>query len=602
MSKVIDAASGKRLRSPIGVILGHVDSGKTSLLDIVRGTAVQAREAAGITQHVGASFFPSQTIIDVCGPLMKTSKIKLDIPGLLIVDTPGHAAFMNLRKRGASVADIAILVVDVTRGFQAQTYESLDILRARKTPFIIAANKIDRISSWKSIPGATFAETYSKQIPKAKEDMDNRIYDIMGELSALRMEGFRYDQVKDFKKAIAIVPTSAKTGEGIPDLFLVLAGLTQQFMMQKLEYSEGPGIGTVLEVKDEEGLGTTIDVILYDGVIKKTDKIVVGGREKPALLKIRALLEPKELDEMRDPKDKFKGVDKIYASAGVKIAAHGLEDALAGAPLRVAPIGKEEEVFKEVEAELESFRIETKTNGVILKVDTLGSLEALVDMIKEKNIPIQKADIGDVTKIDVIDAAIVANKTPEFAAILCFNVDVLPDAQEEVEVNGIQVFNERVIYNLIDNFERWMIDTKDAIKSESLKDLTMPGKITILPNHTFRANKPAIVGVEVVGGRIQTTQMLIREDGQRVGRIRQIQDNQETIREASKGKQVAISIRGPTVGRQIKEEDSLFVDVPEKHAVLLMKRFNEMISPDDIKVLEEFAEIKRKNVSKFWGW
>ena len=602
MSKVIDAASGKRLRSPIGVILGHVDSGKTSLLDKVRGTAVQAREAAGITQHVGASFFPSQTIIDVCGPLMKTSKIKLDIPGLLIVDTPGHAAFMNLRKRGASVADIAILVVDVTRGFQAQTYESLDILRARKTPFIIAANKIDRISSWKSIPGATFTETYSKQIPKAKEDMDNRIYDIMGELSALRMEGFRYDQVKDFKKAIAIVPTSAKTGEGIPDLFLVLAGLTQQFMMQKLEYSEGPGIGTVLEVKDEEGLGTTIDVILYDGVIKKTDKIVVGGREKPALLKIRALLEPKELDEMRDPKDKFKGVDKIYASAGVKIAAHGLEDALAGAPLRVAPVGKEDEVFKEVEAELESFRIETKTNGVILKVDTLGSLEALVDMIKEKNIPIQKADIGDVTKIDVIDAAIVANKTPEFAAILCFNVDVLPGAQEEVEVNGIQVFNERVIYNLIDNFERWMIDTKDAIKSESLKDLTMPGKVTILPNHTFRANKPAIVGVEVVGGRIKTTQMLIREDGQRVGRIRQIQDNQETIGEATKGKQVSISIRGPTVGRQIKEEDSLYVDVPEKHAVLLMKRFSEMISPDDIKVLEEFAEIKRKNVSKFWGW
>ncbi|MCG3254474.1 MAG: translation initiation factor IF-2, partial [Candidatus Heimdallarchaeota archaeon] len=407
MSKVIDAESGKRLRSPIAVILGHVDSGKTSLLDKVRGTAVQAREAAGITQHVGASFFPAQTIIDVCGPLLKKATIELNIPGMLIVDTPGHAAFMNLRKRGASVADIAILVVDCLRGFQAQTYESLDILRARKTPFIIAANKIDRISSWKSIPRATFAETYSKQISKAKEDMDNRIYDIMGELSALRMEGFRYDQVKDFRKAIAIVPTSAKTGEGIPDLFLVLAGLTQQFMMQKLEYSEGPGVGTVLEVKDEEGLGTTIDVILYDGVIKKTDKVVIGGREKPFLVKIRALLEPKELDEMRDPKDKFKGVDQIYASAGVKIAAHGLEDALAGAPLRVALEGKEDEVFKEVEAELESFRIETKTNGVILKVDTLGSLEALVDMIKEKNIPIQKADIGDVTKIDVIDAAIV---------------------------------------------------------------------------------------------------------------------------------------------------------------------------------------------------
>ena len=602
MSKVVDEKSGKRIRSPIGVILGHVDSGKTSLLDKVRGTAVQAREAAGITQHVGASFFPSETILDVCGPLMQATKAKLNIPGVLIVDTPGHAAFMNLRKRGASVADIAILVVDVTRGFQAQTYESLDILRARKTPFIIAANKIDRISAWKSVPNATFHETYSKQNAKASADMDNRIYEIMGELSELRMEGERYDKVKDFRKTIAIVPTSAQSGEGIPDLFLVLSGLTQQFMMDKLEYSEGPGIGTVLEVKEEEGLGTTVDVILYEGVIKKNDKIVIGGREEPAILKIRALLEPKDLDEMRDPRDKFKGVDSVYASAGVKISAPGLEVALAGAPLRVAAPGKEDEVYRAVESELESFRIETKTNGLILKVDTLGSLEAIVDMIKEKNIPIQKADVGEVNKKDVIDAAIVAEKTPEYAAILCFNVNIHSDAQEEIEVNDIKVFHNNVIYNLIDDFERWMIDTKEAIKVDSLKDLRMPAKIELLPDHTFRSSKPAIVGVEVIGGKIRPQQMLIREDNKRVGRIHQIQDRQESVQEATKGKQVAISIRGPTVGRQIKEGDVLYVDIPERHAVLLMKKYKDMISNDDVKILEELAAIKRENVSKYWGW
>jgi translation initiation factor 5B len=602
MSKVIDEKTGKRIRSPIGVILGHVDSGKTSLLDKVRGTAVQSREAAGITQHVGASFFPSETIVEVCGSLMKDTKIKLNIPGVLIVDTPGHAAFMNLRKRGASVADIAILVVDVTRGFQAQTYESLDILRARKTPFIIAANKIDRISAWNSNLDATFSETYNKQIPKAREDMDNRIYEIMGELSEMKMMGDRYDKVKDFTKEVAIVPTSAKTGEGISDLFLVLSGLTQQFMMEKLEYSAGPGIGTVLEVKDEEGLGTTVDVILYDGVIRKTDQVIIGGREKPALIKIRALLEPKDLDEMRDPKDKFKGVDKIYASAGVKLVAPGLDIALAGAPIRVAPPGKEDEVYAEVESELESFRIETKTNGIILKVDTLGSLEAIVDMIKEKNIPIQKADVGDVNKKDVIDAAIVAEKTPEFAAILCFNSNVLPDAQEEIEVNDIKVFSNNVIYNLIDDYERWMLDTKEAIKVESLKDLMMPGKIEILPNHTFRSSKPAIVGIEVLGGIIHPKLMLIRGDNRRVGRIHQIQDSQESVQEATKGKQVAISIRGPTVGRQIKEGDVLYIDVPERHAVMLMKKYRDMITNDDAKILEELASIKRENVSKYWGW
>lgn len=601
MSKVINEKSGKRLRSPIGVILGHVDSGKTSLLDKVRGTAVQAREAAGITQHVGASFFPSETILDVCDKLVEISKIKLDIPGLLIIDTPGHAVFTNLRKRGASVADIAILVVDVTRGFQAQTYESMDILRSRKVPFIVAANKIDRISAWKGIPNSIFIESYEKQNPKASADLDNRIYEIMGELAEMGFESDRYDRVKDFRKKIAIVPTSAKTGEGIPDLFLVLAGLTQQFMMEKLEYSEGPASGTVLEVKDVEGLGTTADVIIYDGVISKNDKIVVGGREGAVLLKVRALLEPKDLDEMRDPRDKFKNVDSAYASAGIKISSPGLEVALAGAPLKVALPGKEDEILEEVNSELEGFRIETKDNGVIVKVDTLGSLEAIVDMLRERNIPIQKADVGDVTKIDAIDTAIVADKAPEYGAILCFNVSILPDAQEEIEVSDLKVFEDRVIYNLIDDFERWMIDQKEAIKVGSLKDIKMPAKIVLLPNHTFHASKPAIVGVEVLGGKISPGQMLIREDNRRVGRIRQIQDSQETVQVAGKGKQVAISIRGPTVGRQINEEDVLYVDIPERHAVLLMRKYRDMITNDDATILEELTVIKRKYAHKFWG-
>jgi len=598
----IDLKDGKRLRSPIAVILGHVDSGKTSLLDKVRGTAVQSREAAGITQHVGASYFPMSTIKEVTQKLLEQSPIELQIPGLLIIDTPGHAVFTNLRKRGSSVADIAILVVDCLKGFQAQTYESIDILRGRKVPFIIAANKIDRISAWKGIPNSIFIESYEKQNPKASADLDNRIYEIMGELSEMGYESDRYDKVKDFRKKIAIIPTSAQTGEGIPDLFLVLTGLTQQFMMEKLEYSEGPASGTVLEVKDVEGLGTTADVIIYDGVISKNDKIVIGGREGAALLKVRALLEPKDLDEMRDPRDKFKNVEKVYASAGVKISSPGLEIALAGAPLRVALPGKEEEIMDEVNSELEGFRIETKDNGVTVKVDTLGSLEALVEMLRERNIPIQKADVGDVTKIDAIDAAIVSDKAPEYGAIMCFNVSILPDAQEEIEVSDLKVFDDQVIYNLIDDFERWMIDQKEAIKVGSLKDIRMPAKIELLPNHTFRANKPAIVGVEVLGGKISPGQMLIREDNRRVGRIRQIQDSQESVQVAGKGKQVAISIRGPTVGRQIREGDILYVDIPEKHAVLLMKKYRDMITNDDAEILEELAKIKKKYAHKFWGW
>ncbi len=591
-----------RIRSPIGVILGHVDSGKTSLLDKVRGTAVQAHEAAGITQHVGASFFPSETILKVSSKLVKASNIKLNIPGLLIVDTPGHAVFTNLRKRGASVADIAILVVDVTRGFQAQTYESMDILKARKVPFIVAANKIDRISAWKPMNGATFIESYSKQIPKAKEDLDNRIYEIMGELSELRFEADRYDKVKDFRKKIAIIPTSAVTGEGIPDLFLVLAGLTQQYMMKKLSYVTGPGAGTVLEVKDVEGMGTTIDVILYDGVIKKTDKIVVGGRNGAELVKIRALLQAASLDEMRDPHNKFISVDTVYASAGVKISAPGLENVLAGAPLRVASPGKEQEVIEAVNEELQQFFFETEDNGIIVKVDTLGSLEAIVDMLRERNIPIQKADVGDVNKKDIIDAAIVAEKAPEYGAVLCFNTSLLPDAEEEAIISDVKIFSDKVIYNLIDEYERWKEDVKDKIKAESLKDVIMPAKLQILPNYVFRRSNPAIIGVEVLAGKIFTGAMLIREDGRRVGRIHGLQDKGQNIKEAKKGEQVAMSIRGPTVGRQIHEGDILYVDIPERHVRLLNKKFSDSLSPDQAECLKELIAIKRKSVDKWWAW
>ncbi|UJG42278.1 MAG: translation initiation factor IF-2 [Candidatus Heimdallarchaeum endolithica] len=602
LSKVINEESGKRIRSPIAVILGHVDSGKTSLLDKVRGTAVQAREAAGITQHVGASFFPTETIVKVSSKLIKNSEIELNIPGILIVDTPGHAVFTNLRKRGASVADIAILVVDLMRGFQAQTYESMDILKARKVPFIVAANKVDRISAWKGVEGATFIESYNKQIPKAKKDLDNRIYEIMGELSELKFEADRYDRVKDFRKKIAIIPTSAVTGEGIPDLFLVLAGLTQQFMMKKLEYSTGPGSGTVLEVKDVEGMGTTADIILYDGVITKNDQVVIGGRGGAKLIKIRALLQAKELDEMRDPRDKFRSVDKVYASAGLKISAPGLEDVLSGAPVKVAPKGQEQQVIDEVNAELQQFVFDTEDNGVIVKVDTLGSLEAIVDMLKSRNIPIQKADVGEVTKKDIIDAAIVAEKAPEYGAVLCFNTELLPDAEEEASINDIKIFSDRVIYNLIDEYERWKEDVKESIKAESLKDIIMPGKIQILPGYVFRRSNPAIIGVEVLAGKINTGLMLIREDNRRVGRIHGLQDRGENIQEAKKGQQVAMSIRGPTVGRQINEGDFLYIDIPERHVRLLKKKYSDSLTQDQSKCLDELIEIKRKNVDKWWAW
>ncbi len=597
MSKESDR---KKIRSPICVVLGHIDHGKTSLLDKIRGTAVQAREAAGITQHIGASFFPTETIEKVCGELVKRFKIKLKIPGLMVIDTPGHAAFYNLRKRGGAVADIAILVVDINSGFQTQTYESIKILKSRKVPFIVAANKIDRIPGWQSHPDMLFFDSLKNQRAEVRAELDRRIYDIVGELSANGFDAERFDRVSNFTKTIAIVPTSAKTGEGIPELLVVLAGLTQQYLTERLLITEGPAKGTILEVREEKGLGTTIDVIIYDGVIRKNDTIVVGGLGKTIVTKVRSLLIPKPLDEIRDPEDKFNSAEEVSAAAGIKISAPNLEDAVAGAPMYVALTDEDiEDLKKRVEKEIGEFRTITDKKGIILKTDTLGSLEAFTQFLREHKIAVRIADVGPVTKRDVMEAIAATEKDPYSAVILAFNVKVNPDARELAEQEGIEIFENSVIYQLYEAYNQWKILKREQELASSLEAIIHPGKIQILSGYVFRKNDPAIVGIRVLKGVIKPKYPLIREDGKRVGTILQIRDRNENLDEARMGQEVAISIKGPTVGRHIKEEDILYVDVPESNVKTIQRKFIDELPPDEVEALEEFIDIKRKHSEYF---
>jgi len=347
-----------KLRSPIVTVLGHIDHGKTSLLDKMRGTGVQDREAAGITQHIGASFFPTETILSICGDLLKSIHTELTIDGLLFIDTPGHEAYLNLRRRGGAIADIAILVVDINEGPLTQSYESLKILRSGKTPFLIAANKLDKVPGWRDKEGMTLLEAIKAQGMATQSEVDRRIYEIVGALSANSIQSERFDRVEDFQQSVAIVPTSAKTGTGIPELLMVLSGLTQQYMKDRLSISTGPAVGAILEIREETGLGITLDTIIYDGVLKKTDTIVIGGLDGVIETKIRALLQPKPLDEIRDPKEKFTPVDIVHAAAGVKIVAPDIEGAIAGAPVyAVNDPEKLEEIKQKVSDEVSSIRI-----------------------------------------------------------------------------------------------------------------------------------------------------------------------------------------------------------------------------------------------------
>ena len=584
-----------RIRQPIVSVLGHVDSGKTSLLDKVRGTGVQGREAGGITQHIGASFLPVETIQKICGPLYeKLSKVEHKIPGILVIDTPGHEVFTNLRSRGGSAADIAILVVDANRGFQPQTNESLKILESRKVPFVVALNKTDMVSGWKNTETQFISQSIKEQNVEVQNFLDEKIYNVVTALSVLGYQSEAFYRIDDYKKEIAIVPVSAKTGIGIPELFAVLVGLTQQYLKEKLNQEEKSNRGIILEVNDEVGLGPTANMILIDGQMRKEDSIIAAKRDSIIVTKPKALLLPKPLDEMRDPRDKFKPGEHIQAAAGVKIASPDLDGVLPGSTLYAVSDDAEIEHFKKIiEDEMQSVFISTETTGVILKCDAIGSLEAITEMLRRQQIPISKADIGPVTHRDILEAMATKENDRHLGVILAFNVKVLQDAETEADNNHIKVFTDKIIYSLIDTYTQWVDDDKADEENSVFKELTPISKFTFLKGFVFRNNNPAVFGIRVDVGHLRQKIPFMNKTGKKIGIIHQLQHDGKTVSMVKTGQEVACSVQNITVGRQIAEEDVFYTLPSSSDAKQLIKRFMHKLSSEETDVLNEIIEIQR---------
>ena len=582
-------------------VLGHVDSGKTSLLDRIRGTGVQGREAGGITQHIGASFLPTETIKEICGPLYKKlEQSENTVPGLLVIDTPGHEIFTNLRSRGGSAADIAILVVDVNRGFQPQTNESLKILQSRKVPFVIALNKCDQIPGWRKSETKFISQAIKEQDASIQTDLDQKIYDVVGTLSILGYQSEAFFRVKDFKSEIAIVPISARTGVGIPELLSVLVGLTQQYLQKRLNQEQKDSRGIVLEVKDEVGLGQTANIILIDGTIKKENSIVVAKRDGVIVTKPKALLLPKPLDEMRDPRDKFQPVTQVDAAAGLKIASPDLEGVLPGSTLYVATNDEEIEKYtKLIESEMESVFIDTQTDGIIVKCDTIGSLEAILEMLRRSQVPVAKADIGPVTRRDIIEAKTIKENNRHHGIILAFNVKLLPDAKEESETSHIKVFEDKIIYSLIDNYNAWVEEDSANEEDAIFSELTPISKFTFLKGMTFRNNNPAVFGIRIDVGTLKHKTPFMNMSGRKVGNIHQLQLDKKTVSSAKTGDEVACSVKDVTIGRQIFEEEVFYTFPPSPEAKKLINQFMHKLSSEEQEILNEIVRIQREKESMY---
>jgi translation initiation factor 5B len=589
------------IRSPIITVLGHVDHGKTAILDKIRGSTVQEKEAGGITQAIGATIIPIDSIKKFSGDALKKFNLKFTIPGLLVIDTPGHEAFTNLRKRGGSIADLAIVVIDIMQGIQPQTKEAIDILKTFKVPFIIAANKIDMIQSWKPHE-STFITNFKKQIPSTQELFENRFYKLLGQLSELGFDSDLYYKVEDYSQKVAIIPTSAKTGEGIAELLAMVTGLTQKFLGTRLDISVTvPAKGTVLEIKDEKGMGTTADVIIYEGSLRKNDTIVIGGLHKVIQTKIRALLEPSPLREIREKRTDFLKVNEVIAATGVKILAPDLDKVVAGAPFRSAASDIElEEAKRQIEAELTSIEIETETPGVIIKTDTLGSLEALGRMLQEKEIPIQRIEVGNINRKDAMEAISVKGKDSTKAFILGFNIQVDEDARKLAEEKDIKIINHPIVYKILEDYEEQITVLKKKADLEKLEGLVWPAKLKIIPGYVFRASKPAVFGVEVLAGTLKPKVGLMTSECTRLGTIKTIESEGKKIEALKVGERAAISTDGFTIGRQANEGDEILVEINEHNFKNLKNKAKEFLTKSQIEVLKDIANIKRKD-KPMWG-
>ncbi|XP_022727110.1 eukaryotic translation initiation factor 5B-like [Durio zibethinus] len=595
-SDSVPKQSEENLRSPICCIMGHVDTGKTKLLDCIRGTNVQEGEAGGITQQIGATYFPAENIRERTKELKADAKLK--VPGLLVIDTPGHESFTNLRSRGSGLCDIAILVVDIMHGLEPQTIESLNLLKMRNTEFIVALNKVDRLYDWKVRRNAPITMALKKQSGDVLAEFNRRVTHVITQFKEQGLNTELYYKNKEMGETFSIVPTSAITGEGIPDLLLLLVQWTQKTMVEKLTFSNEVQC-TVLEVKVIEGLGTTIDVVLVNGVLHEGDQIVVCGLQGPIVTTIRALLTPHPMKELR-VKGTYMQHKEIKAAQGIKIAAQGLEHSIAGTGLYVVgPDDDLEDIKEAAKEDMQSVmsRIDKSGEGVYVQASTLGSLEALLEFLKtpEVNIPVSGIGIGPVHKKDVMKASVMLEKKNEYATILAFDVKVTPEARELADELGVRIFIADIIYHLFDQFKAYITGLKEERKKEAADEAVFPCVLKILPNCIFNKKDPIVLGVDILEGiaRVGTPICIPQREFIDIGRIASIENNHKPVGVAKRGQNVAIKIVGSNpeeqqkmYGRHFELDDELVSHISRRSIDVLKANYRDDLTLDEWKLVQ----------------
>ncbi|KAL2087809.1 hypothetical protein ACEWY4_016637 [Coilia grayii] len=588
-----------QLRAPVICVLGHVDTGKTKILDKLRHTHVQDGEAGGITQQIGATNVPLDTIIEQTRMVKNFDRETVKIPGMLIIDTPGHESFSNLRNRGSSLCDIAILVVDIMHGLEPQTLESINLLKEKKCPFIVALNKIDRLYDWKKSPDTDVVTTLKKQKKNTKDEFDERAKAVIVEFAQQGLNASLFFENKDPRTFVSLVPTSAHSGDGMGNLIGLLVELTQTMLARRLAHCDELR-AQVMEVKALPGMGTTIDVILINGCLREGETIIVPGVEGPIVTQIRGLLLPPPLKELR-VKNQYEKHKEVNTAQGVKILGKDLEKALAGLPLLVAHKDDEvpvlrDELVRELKQTLNAIKLEEK--GVYVQASTLGSLEALLEFLRTSKVPYSGINIGPVHKKDVMKASTMLEHDPQYAVILAFDVKVERDSQEMADSLGVRIFSAEIIYHLFDAFTKYREDYKKQKQEEFKHIAVFPCKLRILPQFIFNSRDPIVMGVTVEAGVIkQGTPVCVPSKGfVDIGIVTGIEVNHKAVDSAKKGQEICVKIEpipgeSPKMyGRHFEATDIIVSKITRASIDALKNWFRDEMQKSDWQLIMELKK------------
>lgn len=554
--------------TPICSVLGHVDVGKTKLLDYLRST--HTKEVSGITQQIGTTVFDKESLQKLCGKLGE----ELEVDRLIMIDTPGHSNFTTMRQVGAVISNLVIVVVDINKGLEEETKRCLKFVKENHdTNFVIALNKLDRIYGWNPTENAPLKRAFNKNKAVMDTVKDN-INRIICQLAELEINACAYYDNKDLSTFVSMIPLSAQTGEGIPDLILVISKMMVR-ATKKLE--ENPisqyTFGYFLDKRYEERTGNFNVSININKELNFGDRLVIVDRDDKNMQYesvVKSLVSSSEGKEMKD-KSRYKTIQNVNGTAGLGIF---LNDDITPSPGSMYAVttglsdSEKDELIRLMQENMSCTssnlmcQYDKKEYGVFLYAPSLNILSALISIVNEQKIPIMDHCVGRLTRQTVIkingvyermDVEHEINYVQRYKTILVFN----PVAEKENPLDGIEsnvvgmcnqnkitMIGEKTVFKVLEKYKEY-VDNCDVKFHNKYKNIGDSFQLKILPEFVFMKTTPLLFGIRVVKGQFKVGTLVVAVKGDQqilLGNVTSIQKNKKNVDTMKVGDEICIRI------------------------------------------------------------